>query len=189
MIRRRTIDILAVFAVVFTIGAAAYHVLAAGEDRKGAAASQAGASQAAAPAAQAGTGRATGKHDAHGEHFAQCAKVCADCQVACSSCGAHCAALLADGKKEHQKTLQTCQDCADCCAAAAQIVSRGGPFSDIICKACADACARCGKACTQYGQDAHMKACADECRRCETACRTMIEHTGHRQPTAGAGTK
>jgi hypothetical protein len=177
MIRRRTIDILAVAAVVFTLGAAAYHVLAAGEDRKTAAPTQ-------AAAAQTAVGQAAGKHDMHGEHFDKCAKACADCQLACSSCAAHCAGLLADGKKEHGKTLRTCLDCADHCAAAAQIVSRRGPFSDLICKACADACARCGKACAQHSADAHMKACADECRRCEKACRTMIEQTGHVHPKA-----
>src|SRR5436309_9347270 len=61
-------------------------------------------------------------HDAHAEAFDHCAKACSDCQRQCDSCGTHCAHLLAGGKKEHLKTLQTCEDCATVCAAAAQIV-------------------------------------------------------------------
>ena len=81
------------------------------------------------------------------------------------------------GKKEHAKTLATCQDCATHCSAAASIVARKGPFSDLICKACAEACARCGKACEQFPDDKHMKMCAEECRKCEKECREMLKHT------------
>jgi hypothetical protein len=58
-------------------------------------------------------------------------------------------------------------------------VARGGPFSDLICTACAEACARCAKACEQQPGDEHMKACAEECRRCEKECREMLKHVGH----------
>src|SRR4030095_13108787 len=126
------------------------------------------------------------------EHFAQCAKACSDCQRECDSCSAHCAKMVADGKKEHLTTLRTCQDCATHCAAAAAIVARGGPvrdtlftggargrapcgpaaasvprggpFADTICTACAEACARCGKACEAFKDDEMMKKCAEECR-------------------------
>src|SRR3569623_948135 len=70
--------------------------------------------------------------------FDECAKACNDCQRACDACSTHCARLMADGKKEHMSTLQTCQDCATHCSAAASIVSRQGPFSDVICTACAE---------------------------------------------------
>jgi hypothetical protein len=120
----------------------------------------------------------------HGEYYDKCARACSDCQRSCDSCSTHCAHLLAEGKKEHHKTLATCQDCATHCAAAASIVARKGPFSDLICKACAEACERCGKACEAFPGDKHMKQCAEECRRCEKACREMLEHTGKGKATS-----
>jgi hypothetical protein len=120
---------------------------------------------------------AAGAHEGHhAEAYEQCAKACSDCQRACDSCAHHCAHLLAEGKKEHLKTLRSCEDCASVCVAAAQIVARHGLFADLICKSCAEACVRCGKACAQHPEDQHMKACADECRRCEQACRSMLQH-------------
>lgn len=118
-------------------------------------------------------------HDKHGGEFDKCAKACNDCQRMCDSCATHCAMLLAKGNKEHLKTLQTCQDCATHCSAAACIVARRGPFSDLICTACADACQRCGKACEHFKDDEHMRKCAEECFRCEKACREMLKHAGH----------
>ena len=84
--------------------------------------------------------------------------------------------LLAKGKKDHLRTLRTCQDCATHCGAAACITVRKGPFSDLICTACADACNRCGKACEKFKDDEHMKKCAEECFKCEKACREMLKH-------------
>ncbi len=112
----------------------------------------------------------------HLEGLEHCAKVCDDCQRACDICAAHCVHLIADGKKEHVKTLQTCEDCAAICSEAARITARGGPFTDLICQACAEACARCGKQCEQFTDDRAMKACMEECRRCEKECRAMVKH-------------
>src|SRR5262249_39007845 len=114
----------------------------------------------------------------HDSHFMDCAKACHACARECDACGAHCAKLIAEGKKEHLKTLKTCQDCGTFCSAAACITARSGPFSDLICKSCADACKRCGDACSKYKTDEMMKRCADECYRCEKACKEMLKHTG-----------
>jgi len=118
-------------------------------------------------------------HDAHTEAFQECAKACSDCQRACDSCSTHCAHQLRAGNTEHMATLSSCLDCADFCATAAQITARGGPFVDLICEGCADACARCAKACEAFPDDEHMTACAKECRACEKACREMLKHAGH----------
>src|SRR5581483_11799559 len=126
------------------------------------------------------------KHDHHAKAFEDCAKACGECALACDSCAHHCANMLAQGKKEHHKTLRTCQDCATHCGAAACITGRHGVYSDLICKACAEACKRCGDACDQFKDDAHMKKCADECRKCEKACREMLKHT---EGTAGSSGK
>lgn len=115
--------------------------------------------------------------DGHKAAFMECAKACDDCKRICDMCGAHCANLVAEGHKHHMATLKTCQDCAAICAAASCVVAKQGPFSDLICTACADACKRCGDACEQHGMgDPVMKQCADECRKCEKACRDMLAH-------------
>ena len=118
-------------------------------------------------------------HMEHDDKLQTCAKACSDCQRECDSCATHCANQTAAGEKEHLTTLMTCRDCADFCAAAAQIVARGGPFAGLICQSCAEACARCGKACEKFPDDAHMKQCAKECRECEKACREMLKHVDH----------
>ncbi len=115
-------------------------------------------------------------HLEHDKMFKSCATACSECQRACSMCATHCSHLLAEGKKEHAVTLATCQDCADFCVAAAQIVSRGGPFASLVCEGCAEACAKCAQLCEKFPDDKHMQACAEECRRCEKACREMTKH-------------
>jgi len=121
------------------------------------------------------------EHDAHAEHFAKCAKACAQCMRECESCAHHCAHLVAQGKKDHFKTLGTCSDCAEFCAMAAKIVSHHGPMAGLCCEACAKACDTCGKACEQFSDDDHMKRCAEACRDCAKACREMLEHVGHHE--------
>lgn len=127
------------------------------------------------PAAAAGA--SSHQHVHHG--MSECAAACAGCQMACDSCAAHCLGLLEEGKKAHAETLQTCLDCAEVCAAADRIVARGGPFSEIICRACADACARCAEACEKFPDDEHMADCAKECRKCATACQQMLGEGPH----------
>ena len=125
------------------------------------------------------TARADDPHAAHAQHFMQCAKACAACQIECDSCAAHCANLVAGGQKEHLTTLRTCQDCADICKTAASSSARGGPFAREICEACAKACDGCAKACEKHPDDKHMASCAKACRDCAKACRDMIGHLGH----------
>ena len=79
------------------------------------------------------------KDNSHHAAYEECAKACNDCQRLCDMCASHCGKLVAEGKKEHLTTMRTCQDCATHCSAAACIVARMGPFSDLICTACADA--------------------------------------------------
>lgn len=114
-------------------------------------------------------------HDHDSGPFEKCATACSQCQLECSSCATHCAMQLKQGHKDHAETLATCQDCADMCVAASQIVSRKGPFADLICKACADACAKCAVACEKFPDDKHMAKCAKQCLECEKACREMLK--------------
>ncbi len=120
------------------------------------------------------------EHEHHASHdhdrsvFEKCAAACSECQRECNSCANHCAMMLKQGHSKHATTLATCQDCADMCVAAAQIVSRRGPFAELICKACADACAKCAEACKKFPDDKHMAECAKVCLECEKACREML---------------
>ena len=118
------------------------------------------------------------EHSEHDAMMMACAKACSDCQRMCDMCGTHCAHMLAEGKKEHAKTLATCQDCSTICAAASSVVARGGPFSGTVCAACAECCSKCAKACEAHPDDKHMKMCAEECRKCEKACLDMVKHMG-----------
>jgi hypothetical protein len=106
------------------------------------------------------------------------AKACTECLRECESCAHHCALLVAEGKKDHLKTLDSCSDCADVCVAAAQIVSRHGPMAVLVCEACAKACDTCGTECEKFPADEHMKRCAKACRDCAKACREMIQMVG-----------
>lgn len=115
------------------------------------------------------------------EHFAHCAKACADCMRACESCAHHCAHLVAEGKKEHMRSLGNCVDCAEFCASAAKIVSRQGLMMAPACAACAKACDTCAEECDrccEKSPDEHMKACAKACRDCSKACHEMVQHAG-----------
>jgi hypothetical protein len=117
-----------------------------------------------------------GQDHPHSEHMMKCARICADCQLECDSCFAHCKALLAEGRKEHAKTLQTCIDCSECCSVAAKLTARGSPFAVYACDACAKCCDDCAAACEKFPDDQHMKKCATSCRACSKACKEMIEH-------------
>ena len=113
----------------------------------------------------------------HAGHDAECAKACANCMQQCESCVRHCANLVAEGKKEHMKTLGTCDDCAEFCTAAARIVSHRGPMMNPMCEACAKACDTCAAACEKYPKDEHMIQCAKACRECARSCREMLKHS------------
>jgi hypothetical protein len=125
--------------------------------------------------AEVGKTQAGSDHKGHSQSMQDCAKACSDCQRQCDMCATHCGNLLAEGKHEHLTTLMSCQDCANFCTAAAQIVSRGGPFSALVCESCAEACARCGKSCEKFSADEHMQQCAESCHKCEKACRDMAK--------------
>jgi hypothetical protein len=116
------------------------------------------------------------KPGGHMKVFEDCAKACATCAGECEHCMTHCVKLVAEGKKDHVKTLRTCADCAEVCVAAGRIVARHGPFAHLICEPCAKACAECGKACEAFRDDPVMARCARACRDCERACREMLKH-------------
>jgi hypothetical protein len=118
------------------------------------------------------------KHDEHDHDGHVCAKACSACQRECDSCATHCGQKLLAGKADHIKSMLTCQDCADVCATAARIVSRGGPFSVLLCEACAAACSKCAAQCEKFPDDEHMQKCAKQCLACREACLEMTRAAG-----------
>ena len=125
-----------------------------------------------------GQDRPPGKGHEHGPNV-ECARACAVCAFQCESCFDHCVRLVAEGKKEHTRTLRLCNDCGEICAVAGKVVSRQGPLQVTICESCARACDVCGAECEKFESDEHMRACAKACRECAKACRDMIKHAGH----------
>jgi hypothetical protein len=115
-------------------------------------------------------------HRGHAEMEA-CVKECANCAMECGSCLNHCTHLVADGKKEHVRTLRTCNDCGDMCAMAGKLVARNGAFMNLMCDACAKACDGCGIECEKFPSDEHMARCAKACKDCAKACRDMLKAT------------
>jgi hypothetical protein len=116
-------------------------------------------------------------HRGHAEMEA-CMKECARCAKECEMCLDHCTHLVADGKKEHVRTLRTCNDCGDMCAMAGKLIARNGAFMNPMCDACAKACDGCGTECEKVPTDEHMKRCGQACRDCAKACRDMVKAMG-----------
>jgi hypothetical protein len=112
----------------------------------------------------------------HDEHFMECAKACAECQLQCDSCFKHCLSLLANGKKEHLRTAQLCADCGECCRLAATLAARQSSLAGLACETCAKCCDECAAACEQRPDDKHLAQCAKSCRDCAKACRAMLKH-------------
>jgi hypothetical protein len=137
-----------------------------------------GSSAAGLAALAGGVAYADGKpqEHLHAEHFAKCAKACADCMNSCSSCFQHCAGLATTGKQDHVKTMNLCNDCSEFCSAAAKLSARGGPLAGLLCEACAKACDQCGADCAKFPDDKHMADCAKACKDCAVACREMVKH-------------
>ena len=129
-----------------------------------------------APARAADDKPAAHVHDS--PEMTKCEKACVDCAKECESCFHHCAMMLAQGKKEHLRSLQTCNDCGVLCAVAAKLIARHGPFVGLTCDACGKACDLCGAECEKFTGDEHMKKCATACRDCAKACRDMVKVTG-----------
>jgi len=119
------------------------------------------------------------EHLMHAGPHEKCALACGICAGACDSCFRHCADLVAEGHKEHRRTMQLCVDCGEVCSTAAKLCLHHSSLTSPMCQACARACDECGEACAKHRDDQHMQMCARACRECAKACREMIEHSGH----------
>lgn len=112
------------------------------------------------------------------QRYWDCAAVCDDCARVCNACATHCSQMVAEGNKHHLASLQSCLDCANICSAAGSITARSGPYSRLICEACAKACKECGDECSKHKDTPMMARCAEVCMKCEKACQEMLKHIG-----------
>ncbi|MHB1560523.1 MAG: four-helix bundle copper-binding protein [Isosphaeraceae bacterium] len=121
-------------------------------------------------------GRAVAQ-EAGGDMHDRCAKDCATAMVACNKGFHHCYRQVAEGNREHAKTMHMCVDCADICGTAAALVARMSPLMAHTCRAAADCCegliAQCDKL-----DDLEMKGVAKACRACVKSCREMVKAMG-----------
>jgi hypothetical protein len=117
----------------------------------------------------------TGVAQGHAAHFQACAKVCADCSRQCDSCHHHCVHLVANGNKDHVKSMELCVDCGEACRLAAALSGRESRLAGHACECCAKCCDECAEACESFKDDTHMADCAKACRDCAKVCREMVK--------------
>ena len=114
----------------------------------------------------------------HDEYFTKCARTCAGCQLECDSCFKHSLTLLADGKKEHDKTAQLCADCAECCKTCSTLCARKSPLARHMLECCEKCCTECAAACGKFPGEQNMAECAKSCGQCAKECRELLKHLG-----------
>lgn len=116
--------------------------------------------------------------------FGDCIALCLECIIACEMCSDAC--LDEDDTQMLARCIRLDRDCAELCAAAARILSRGGPLALDVCRACADACEACAAECERHASHHdHCRICAEACRRCAEACRRMAGANARTASTAG----
>ena len=105
--------------------------------------------------------------------FQSCMDSCKACILACEQCAIACA-------NEEDATMMTrCIDLNKKCAlvgkAANELMSMGGEYADLLCRACAEICNVCAEECEKHEFD-HCKRCAEACRACAEECLKMAGH-------------
>jgi hypothetical protein len=132
------------------------------------------AATAAGLTAVAAMSEANAAQGANDDLHDRCAKNCAETMVACNRGFHHCYRQVAEGKKEHAKTMRLCVDCADICGTAAALVARMSPLMAHTCKAAADCCEGLLAQCEKLN-DPEMKSVVEACGACAKSCREMVQ--------------
>lgn len=104
---------------------------------------------------------------------ADCLKACSDCAKACDQTFHHCYMQVAEGKKEHAKSLHLASDCAGFCSLSACMIAKHSPLMMYSCEACADACRTTAAEVGKFNSE-EMQNAARKLRECEKSCRTMV---------------
>jgi hypothetical protein len=109
----------------------------------------------------------------HDKAHEDCVKACSDCAKTCDETFHHCYQQVAEGKRDHAKSLHLVSDCAGFCSLSACMISKHSPLMVYSCTACADACQTTAAEVERF-DDATMKAAAKSLRACEKSCREMV---------------
>ncbi|HEY4283438.1 MAG TPA: four-helix bundle copper-binding protein [Chthoniobacterales bacterium] len=107
----------------------------------------------------------------------ECIAACYACTAACNACADAClgekdVAAMVD-------CIRDCNDCADVCLATARIMSRftrtDFKLAGAQLRACIQACHACGEVCQKHGSKmGHCRVCAEACARCLKACDALL---------------
>ncbi len=131
----------------------------------------------ASAASAAPQGPATGAAHRRDKMHEDCLKACSDCAKTCDETFHHCYVQVAEGKRDHAKSLHLLSDCAGFCSLAACMIAKHSPLMTYSCGSCADAC-RVTAAEVEKFDGPEMKAAAKSLRACETSCREMVKAMG-----------
>lgn len=131
-------------------------------------------------------GAAAGAHGLDKTHQ-ECLEACGDCAKICDMTFHHCYEMVAQGKKEHAKSLHLVSDCAGFCSLSACMIAKHSPLMVHSCQACAEACAATAAEVGKF-DDEQMTRAAKALKECERSCREMVRamgggHHNHEQGT------
>jgi hypothetical protein len=117
------------------------------------------------------------REDEHAHHHDRvhedCLKACSDCAKNCDETFHHCYQQVAEGKRDHAKSLHLLSDCAGFCGLSACMIAKHSPLMAYSCNACAEACQTTAAEVERF-DDPTMKAAAKALRTCEKSCREMV---------------
>jgi len=119
-----------------------------------------------------------GEHAHHHDKIHEdCLKACSDCAKSCDETFHHCYMMVAQGKREHARSLHLVSDCAGFCSLSACMIAKHSPLMVHSCAACAEAC-KATVAEVEKFDSPEMKAAAKALHRCEDSCREMVKAMG-----------
>jgi hypothetical protein len=106
--------------------------------------------------------------------LSKCMDACAASHRACMQTAVHC--LQQGGEHATRDHIRLLWDCSDICGTSANLLSRGSPFHQETCRACATICTACAETCERIPDDPIMARCAALCRESARLCREMSAH-------------
>lgn len=106
-----------------------------------------------------------------------CLNACSDCARMCDETFHHCYVQVAEGKRDHAKSLHLVSDCASFCNLSASMIAKHSPLMMQSCAACGSACATTATEVERFDAP-EMKAAAQALRKCERSCREMVKAMG-----------
>lgn len=124
-------------------------------------------------------GPATEATQRHDKEHEDCLKACSDCAKTCDETFHHCYVQVAEGKRDHAKSLHLLSDCAGFCSLSACMIAKHSPLMSYSCGACAEACHATAAEVGKFDSP-EMKAALKSLQACETSCRAMVAAMGGR---------